>query len=42
MDEITLEKNRDFAALQATLSAVMAHLLTELEHLFAPQQMAAE
>ena len=42
MDEATLEKSGDFAALKDALGRVMAKLLPDLEILFTPHQLAAE
>jgi len=42
LNETTLEKTRDFAALQETLTSVIAALLTEIEARFSPHRLAAE
>ena len=42
LNETTLEKTRDFVALQRTLTAVSKDLLAEIESQLAPQQLAAE
>ncbi|HUR42603.1 MAG TPA: N-formylglutamate amidohydrolase, partial [Aestuariivirga sp.] len=42
LNETTLEKSHDFAALQQTLTSVIAALLPEIEARFSPRRLAAE